>query len=113
MEYVKTIIAGAFLIAGIINLSGPAMVRAEFAKFGYPDWLRMTVAATEVLGSILLLMKGTQWLGASILLAVTLGVLLSLLRSREWMRMQYPFVLLFLLVVLLGQSSLTGLSLPI
>ena len=101
MEHVSIIVACAFLAAAIVNLKGPQTIRAEFTKWGYPDWLRMTVATVEFVGSILLFIPRTQWLGASILLVVTLGILVSFTRSKEWMRMQYPFVLLFLLVAIL------------
>jgi uncharacterized membrane protein YphA (DoxX/SURF4 family) len=108
MEYVNLIIALAFLAAAIVNLSGPPAIRAEFAKWGYPAWLRVAVATVELIGSILLVTPRTQWLGASILLAVTLGILVSFTRSKEWMRMQYPFVLLFLLVAILQQAHVSG-----
>jgi len=108
MEYVKIIIACAFLSASVVNLVGPNVIRAEFAKWGYPDWSRVTIAIVELVGSLLLFVARTQWLGALILLVVTLGVLLSFVRSREWMRMQYPLVLLFLLIVTLNQTSTSG-----
>jgi hypothetical protein len=41
---VNLIIALAFLAAAIVNLSGPPAIRAEFAKWGYPAWLRVAVA---------------------------------------------------------------------
>lgn len=101
MEYVSIIVACSFLAAAVVNLKGPQAIRAEFIKWGYPDWLRMTVATVEFVGSILLFIPRTQWLGASILLVITLGILVSFTRSKEWMRMQYPFVLFFLLVAIL------------
>ncbi|NPT43080.1 DoxX family membrane protein [Paraburkholderia sp. 1N] len=112
MEYVNIIVVCAFLAAAVVNLIGPQTIRAEFAKWGYPDWLRMTVATAEFVGSILLFIPRTQWLGASILLVVTLGILVSFTRSKEWMRMQYPFVLLFLLVAILEQTLAPGRILP-
>ncbi|NPT59774.1 DoxX family protein [Paraburkholderia elongata] len=108
MKYVNLIIALAFLAAGIVNLTGPPAIRAEFEKWGYPGWFRVAIATVELGGSILLFTPGTQWLGASILLVVTLGILVSFSRSKEWMRMQYPFVLLFLLVAILQQAHVSG-----
>jgi len=103
MAYVNLIIAFAFLSAAIVNLAGPQVIRAEFAKWGYPDWLRVTVSAVELGGAILLCITRTQWLGALMLLVVTLGILVSFTRSKEWMRMQYPFVLFLLLAAILRQ----------
>jgi uncharacterized membrane protein YphA (DoxX/SURF4 family) len=97
MNYVNLIIAFAFLAAATVNLIGPPAIRAEFTKWGYPGWFRVTVATVELVGSILLFAPGAHWLGASILLVLTLGILASFARSKEWMRMQYPLVLLFLL----------------
>lgn len=103
MEYVNLIVAGAFLSAGIVNLTGPSVIRAEFGKWGYPNGFRVVVALVESGGSLLLLMTKTRFIGNSILLVVILGVLVSFVRTREWMKIQYPLVLLFLLVL-----SLTG-----
>ncbi|WP_206997101.1 DoxX family protein [Trinickia mobilis] len=104
MEYVNIIIACAFLSAGVVNLIGPRVIRAEFEKWGYPDGFRVTIAIVELVGSLLLFVTRTQWFGAFVLLVVTLGVLVSFARSREWMRMQYPLVLFFLLIVTLNQT---------
>lgn len=112
MAYVNLIIAFAFLSAAIVNLAGPQAIRAEFAKWGYPDWLRVTVSAVELAGSVLLLMTRTQWLGALLLLVITLGILVSFARSKEWMRVQYPCVLLLLLVASLQQTYASGQALP-
>ena len=62
----------------------------------------------ELTGAVFLLMPAMRLIGASILLAVILGVLVSFVRSREWMKMQYPLVLLFLLVVTLTQTYPLG-----
>ena len=108
MKYVILIVACAFLSAGIVNLIGPSVIRAEFGKWGYPSWLRIVVALVELTGALFLLMPATRIIGASILLAVILGVMVSFVRSREWMKMQYPLVLLFLLVVTLTQTYPLG-----
>ncbi|MCY0854728.1 DoxX family protein [Cupriavidus sp. D39] len=99
----KFILAFAFLSAAVVNLAGPKAIRAEFAKWGYPDWFRVAISAVELGGVILLCITGAEWIGASILLVVTLGILMSFTRSREWMRMQYPFVLFLLLAAVLQQ----------
>ncbi|MEW9586187.1 DoxX family protein [Paraburkholderia sp. DGU8] len=101
MKYVIFIVSCAFLSAGIVNLIGPSVIRAEFKKWGYPNWLRLVVALVELIGALSLLLPATRFIGASILLVVILGVIISFVRSREWMKMQYPLVLLFLLVVTL------------
>ncbi|CAG2155252.1 hypothetical protein LMG31506_05348 [Cupriavidus yeoncheonensis] len=103
MAYVKFILAFAFLSAAAVNLAGPNAIRAEFAKWGYPDWFRVAVSAVELGGAILLCIAGAEWAGASVLLVVTLGILMSFTRSKEWMRMQYPLVLFLLLATVLRQ----------
>ncbi|RKF49910.1 DoxX family protein [Paraburkholderia fungorum] len=112
MEYVNIIVACAFFAAAVVNLTGPQTIRTEFTKWGYPGWFRVGVATLEFIGAILLVVPGAQWLGASILLVLTLGILVSFTRSKEWMRMQYPFVLLFLLAAILQQSHASGALLP-
>ena len=108
MKYINVIVACAFLSAGIVNLIGPTIIRAEFAKWGYPNWFRLTIAMVELVGSLLLFMTKTQSIGAAVLLAVTLGVLVTFVRSKEWMKTQYPLVLFFLLIVALSQTYLSG-----
>ncbi|MFM0740225.1 DoxX family protein [Paraburkholderia xenovorans] len=104
MEYINVIVGCAFLAAAIVNLIGPQMIRAEFKRWGYPDWLRVSVAIVEFAGAVLLFAPRTQLFGASILLLIMVGILVSFIRSREWMRMQYPFVLLFLLVTIVQHA---------
>jgi uncharacterized membrane protein YphA (DoxX/SURF4 family) len=108
MEYVNLIVACAFFAASIVNLIGPNPIRAEFAKWGYPASLRIAVALVELAGSLLMIAATTRRVGVLMLLLVTMGVVISLVRLREWMRMQYPFVLFFLLVVLIGHTPVTA-----
>ncbi|QBR02619.1 DoxX family protein [Paraburkholderia pallida] len=108
MKYVNLIIVCAFFSAGIVNLAGPSFIRAEFAKWGYPNGFRVAIAIIELIGSLALLFATTRIAGASILLVVILGVLASFSRSREWMKMQYPLVLLLLLIVTLSQTFPLG-----
>ncbi|SAL13880.1 hypothetical protein AWB71_00448 [Caballeronia peredens] len=105
MYLVNIVVALAFLAAGVVNAIGPAPIRSEFEKWGYPAWLRLIVAAVEFGGAICMMLAETHRFGAVTLLIIVLGVLVSFIRSREWMRMQYPLMLLLLLIILFMQPG--------
>jgi uncharacterized membrane protein YphA (DoxX/SURF4 family) len=101
---VALILAAAMAIGGTLNLAGPAFVREEFARWGYPGWLRPAVGVVEWVAALLLLLPATRPFGAALALAVLVGVLASLARDRAWLRCEYPAVLLVIALLVLSAS---------
>lgn len=76
-----------------LNLTGPEFVKAEFAHWNYPSWLRVAVGVMELAASAALLFASTRSYGALLALAVLAGVVFSLGKTREWLRMQFPLLM--------------------
>ena len=65
------LLALAYLGAGFAMVSGVEKIVQEFALFGLPAWIRITVGSLEILGGILLLIPaftGAASFGLSILM---------------------------------------------
>ena len=88
------LLAVVMLFAGGLNLLGPAFVRDEFARFGFPPWTRLAVGGLEWVAALLLVLPGWRAIGAGLAALVLLGVLAVLAREGAWMRLEYPGVLL-------------------
>ncbi len=100
MSALTWLLAWVLLWSAALNLYGPSFVREEFAAWGYPMWMRWAVGATEIVSAALMLGSAPQ-LGAALAACVLLGVLISLARAKLWLRMEYPVVLLALVVLIL------------
>lgn len=97
---VALVISAAFLLAGILNVAGPAFVVAEFRNWGYPRALRVAVGVCEwAVAAAMWVPTWREW-AAYGGVCILLGVLFSLGRSRAWLRMEYPLALLSLCALL-------------
>jgi putative oxidoreductase len=67
------LLAAMFLMAGGTKLMGADMHVESFARWGYPDWFRLAVGATEVVAAALLVMPRTAVLGATLIIAIMAG----------------------------------------
>lgn len=100
-DLVRLLLAAVLIWAAVLNAGGPEFVRREFARWGYPAWLRYSVALAELAAAVLLISAGFRW-GAWLALVVLAGVIASLARDRAWLRMEYPAVLAALAIVTLN-----------
>lgn len=104
-DLVLSVLLAAVLVwAGALNIVGPGFIRSEFRNWGYPDSLRIAVGLTEWAAALALLFPQTRLLGCALAAAVLIGVLWTFLRHGERMRMEYPLVLLAL-VLLVGARA--------
>jgi len=53
-----------FAASGMMKLAMPEKAQQSFDQWGYPDWLRITVALWELECAGLLAFRYTRWLGA-------------------------------------------------
>jgi hypothetical protein len=91
-----------FFISSALNISGPEFVKAEFAQWKYPPWLRFAVGAVESGTAMAFLYPGFSFYGACLGLAVLVGVFFSLAKTGEWLRMMLPFMLAAICVGLIA-----------
>jgi uncharacterized membrane protein YphA (DoxX/SURF4 family) len=69
----SVLLALMFVGASIPKLLGAPDAVAGFAKYGYPDWLRLAVGVTEVVAAALLLVPRLAWIGASAIAVIMIG----------------------------------------
>lgn len=77
------VLSALFAVAGVINLAGMGPVKRDFARWGYPTWLRILCGALELSSAGFLLWKQTRLLGLTAAGVVMVGALFTLLRNRE------------------------------
>ncbi|WP_165899930.1 DoxX family protein [Borborobacter arsenicus] len=82
-----------FVGSAYLNLTGPEFVKAEFAHWNYPPWLRLAVGIMELAAAAGLLFATSRSLGALLALAILAGVVFSLGKTQEWLRMQFPLLM--------------------
>ncbi|NIF54633.1 MULTISPECIES: DoxX family protein [Burkholderiaceae] len=93
-----TIVAALFAIAGVVNLAGLGAVKQDFARWGYPAWLRLLCGALELLSAAFLLGQQTRVLGLAVAAAILIAALFTLLRNREPFRHLAPALVFSALV---------------
>src|SRR5258706_14184149 len=99
-DILAILLAAVLARAGWLNLAAPDFIRAEFRAWGLSDRLRVTVGVLEWIAAAGILIPPLRLIGCSIAAAIMLGVLSTLLRQREFMRLEYPAVLLALLLLI-------------
>lgn len=102
---VALLLALVLVWAGALNLVGPGFIRSEFKGWGYPDSLRIAVGLTEWAAALALLFPATRMAGCALAAAVLLGVVYTFLRHGERMRLEYPLVLLALVVIVSARAA--------
>jgi len=94
------VLSTLFAVAGVINLAGLGPVKRDFARWGYPTWLRLLCGALELSSAALLLWNQTRLLGLALAGVVMAGALFTLLRNREPFGHLAPALVFSALIVL-------------
>lgn len=67
------LLSALFLMSGGSKLAGVEMHVQNFARWRWPDWMRLAVGAVEVTSAIMLLIPGRAFFGAGNLMLVMAG----------------------------------------
>lgn len=67
------LLAALFLMAGGSKLAGAEEHVQGFARYGWPDWMRLVVGAVEVVSAVLLLIPRAAFFGGGALIVVMAG----------------------------------------
>jgi uncharacterized membrane protein YphA (DoxX/SURF4 family) len=89
-----------FVLMASKNLMGNEQMRADFARWGYPEWFRIFTACLQLLCAALLLHASVTFYGAAILCGMMLGAALTHLRFDPPAAIISPLVFLILAVTL-------------
>lgn len=98
VSLIVLLLSAVLIWAGGLNILAPGFIRDEFRGWGYPDWLRVGTGVTEWLAAVALVYSPLRLLGCGLALLVLIGVIVTFARTRQWMRMEYPLVLLALVL---------------
>jgi uncharacterized membrane protein YphA (DoxX/SURF4 family) len=90
-----TFLAVAFVLVGILKLTGPSAMRwnERFVHWGYPPSARYVVGILEIIGGLGLLIAKSRRAAAATLIALMIGALLTHLMNAEFLRLIPPLVL--------------------
>ncbi len=69
----RLLLAAFFVLVAIKNLAGDEAMASDFARWGYPDWFRVTTAVLQLAGAALLLSPSVSFHGAALLGCVLFG----------------------------------------
>jgi len=95
---VSTLLALMFLAAGAWKFLDPA-VADQFARWGYPEWVRPLIGILEIGGGLILLFPSVAWEGAAILAVVMAGAVITLVHSGDVLQAILPAAVLGMVTV--------------
>jgi uncharacterized membrane protein YphA (DoxX/SURF4 family) len=73
----RIVVAGLFLFAAFMKLSGQPMMVQEFETVGLGQWFRYATGLLELIGGIMVLIPTVSALGACLLLLVDVGAFVA------------------------------------
>lgn len=94
----STLLALLFLAAGAWKFLDPS-VADQFARWGYPEWVRPLIGILEIGGGVILLFPRVAWEGAAILAIVMAGAVVTLVHSGDVLHAILPAVILSMVTV--------------
>lgn len=74
---IKALLMLAFLAAGLSKLAGVEMMVATFDAVGVGQWFRYVTGTIEVVGAVLLWVKGREVYGAGLLTVTMVGAVIA------------------------------------
>ena len=99
------VLAVAFVIVGLANVTLQPRMVARFVSNGYPLWFVVVTGAIEIFGAVLVLVPTTSYIGAGLLASLTLGALISQFAHGQTRFVAIP---LLLIVIALTTGTLRG-----
>jgi hypothetical protein len=95
-----------FATAGIAQLLAPPAVRRAYARWGYPDWLRMAIGAIELEAAAMAAFRPTKHLAVAQLLPVLAGAVYTHAKTpRERMLTVVPLLTIAALLSILHEDK--------
>jgi hypothetical protein len=74
----------AIMVVGtLVNLLGPAGIKAAYTRWGFPTYFRFVTAGLEGLAALLILMEPAREAGLLLAAAIMVAAVATLVRCRE------------------------------
>lgn len=97
------LLAAFFIIGGVANILAPGPIRAEFLRWGFPDWFHFLVGALELAAAAMLIIPGWRTGGLLLAAATMASAVAVVLYHREYSHALIPGAVL----VMIGVATLT------
>ncbi|WP_018261679.1 DoxX family protein [Methylobacterium sp. WSM2598] len=94
----RGLLTAVFLLAAGMKFAAVPFEVSGFARFGYPLWFMYAVGAGQLVGAVLLWIRGWTALGALWLAAIMIGAVGSHLRAGDPVPMMLPAAVLLMLL---------------
>ena len=95
-----------FATAGVAQLLAPPPVRRAYARWGYPDWLRISVGVIELEAAALAAFQPTKHIAVAQLIPVLAGAVYTHAKTpRERMLTAVPLVTIAALLSILDEDK--------
>lgn len=85
---------GLFIAGGIANILPPIAVRADYGRWGYPDWFHYITGLLELACALCLIREKIRKIGAMLGGIVMAGAMLTFLWNGEYAQMPAPAAVL-------------------
>lgn len=72
-----------FVVGGAVNLAGPAGVREDYRRWGYPSWFRFLTGALEIASALMMIAPATRPAGLALGAVIMTGAAATLIHRRE------------------------------
>lgn len=92
-------LAAFFVIGAVGNWIAPPNVRAEYTRWGYPDWFHYVTAGLELLVAMFLVFASTRFWGVGLGAAIMLAAIATLLLHKEYRHALLPTTVLLFLIL--------------
>lgn len=100
----RVLLTAVFVVAAGMKLTASEFEVSGFARFGYSPWFMYAVGVAQILGAVLLWMRGYVAHGALLLAALMVGGVVSHLRAGDPVLMAVPALLLLCLLCILAYA---------
>ena len=97
-EWVAIGIGAFFIVAGLVNLAGPAGLREGYARWGYPDRFHLVTGALELAAGVAIVIASLRLAGIILAGLITAAAIATLVRHREWSHLPPSMILMVIIV---------------
>lgn len=91
------LLAAFFILGGFLNIFASPDVRADYLRWGYPDWFHYLTGTLEWTSAALIAVPFTRLAGSLLAAAVMVGAAVTVLLHGEYSHAVPPMVVLALL----------------
>jgi hypothetical protein len=101
------LVAAFFVFGGLTNIFTPDEIRADYLRWGYPDWFRFLTGTLEITAAALIALHSTRLWGAILGSIVMTGAVGTLFLHGEFTHAITPLLALVAVLAVAGLNRKT------